>query len=216
MTNQIDHVRFYLDAYKSMKQAAIEAIKNYGKELDIREACKLMYMKQEHYKTEGEIPEDELLDFIQSNMYSCAFCGKHGDMYPVNIMKVRYNEEAKDVEVYLESDECYIADWYYASWVSYDEAAVYMSILDFIKPYEQETKPTIYNNYFGFLINEKIDYRLVFIPELNADVEVTTEEVFKKYGDKIDDFFACYVPSDVFHNMPDKEFEDYVNKEFYC
>lgn len=215
MTNQIDHVRFYLDAYKSMKQAAIEAIKNYGKELDIREACKLMYMKQQHYKTEDEIPEDELLDFIQFNTYSCVFCGKHEDLYPVNIMKVRYNESSKDIEAYLESDEGYIADWYPVSWISYEEAAVYMSILDFLKPHEQETKPTIYDNHFGF-IDEKIDFRLVFIPELNADVEVTTTDVFKKYGDKIDDFFACYVETEIFYNLPDKEFEEYVNKEFYC
>lgn len=215
MTNQIDHVRFYLDAYKSMKQAAIEAIKNYGKELDIREACKLMYMKQQHYKTDDEIPEDELLDFIQFNTYSCVFCGKHEDLYPVNIMKVRYDESSKDIEVYLESDEGYIADWYPVSWISYEEAAVYMSILDFLKPHEQETKPTIYDNHFGF-IDEKIDFRLVFIPELNADVEVTTTDVFKKYGDKIDDFFACYVEPEIFYNLPDKEFEDYVNKEFYC
>ena len=90
-----------------------------------------------------------------------------------------------------------------------------LSILDFLKPHEQETKPTIYDNHFGF-IDEKIDFRLVFIPELNADVEVTTTDVFKKYGDKIDDFFACYVEPEIFYNLPDKEFEEYVNKEFYC
>lgn len=126
------HLEKYYAAYKAMKEAAIEAMKEYGKRLDVRKECKKKLAKQKGYGSEEEITEDELHDFILTNTYSCFFIGKHEEIYLVNIEMVRYNEETKDVDAYLESDDGYVSDWYPVSWISGDVDAVYQTVLDFL------------------------------------------------------------------------------------
>lgn len=140
MEKQINYVKNYLDAYKSLKKAAVEAIKNYGNVIDIKEKCKLILMEQQGYKREDEIPDDELCDFVQYNTYSCALFVGDVTLYSANVVKVRYDGKAKEVEVYLESDEGYVDDWYPVSWVNYGEESVYFTILEFLETSEKSAK----------------------------------------------------------------------------
>ena len=70
----------------------------------------------------------------------------------------------------------------------------------------------------GMMIDgNNILYRNVFIKELNAEVKVTTEEVFEAHieeGSSDDDKFYCYVPAEEFFKLNDVDFEKYVNKNF--
>lgn len=77
-----------------------------------------------------------------------------------------------------------------------------------------EEGPTL----LGMMIDESnILYRNVFIKELNAEVKVTTEEVFEAHKRKAtpdDEKFYCYVPAKEFFKLNDLDFEKYVNKNF--
>ena len=77
-----------------------------------------------------------------------------------------------------------------------------------------EEGPTL----LGMMIDgNNILYRNVFIKELNAEVKVTTEEVFEAHieeGSPDDDKFYCYVPAEEFFKLNDIDFEKYVNKNF--
>ena len=77
-----------------------------------------------------------------------------------------------------------------------------------------EEGPTL----LGMMIDgNNILYRNVFIKELNAEVKVTTEEVFEAHieeGSSDDDKFYCYVPAEEFFKLNDIDFEKYVNKNF--
>lgn len=125
-------VQDYLDAYRKMKVAAIEKMKNYGKELDVYEVSKKRLMERQGYENESEISEDELDDIKWADTYCCAFEGKHGTIYCCIIAKVRYNKETEDVDVYLDSDDFYFPEWFPVSCIGFDTDAVYMTILDFI------------------------------------------------------------------------------------
>lgn len=126
-----NYVQDYLSAYKEMKDAAIEKMKNYGKVLEVYKACEQKLMERKGYKSVKEIDEDEFDDFKWSNTYSCAFEGKHGHIYCCHIVMIRYNENTEDVEVYLESDEGDIAEWFNAAYIGFDNDAIYMTIHDF-------------------------------------------------------------------------------------
>ena len=128
-----DYVENYFDAYREMKEAAIEKMKNYGKTLDVYEVCKQLLMEREGYKSADEIPEDEFEDFKCTNIYSCYFEGKHEQIYCAQIVKVRYNTETLGIEVYLETDDGYISAWYPIYWISGEVDAVWMTIFDFAK-----------------------------------------------------------------------------------
>ena len=77
-----------------------------------------------------------------------------------------------------------------------------------------EEGPTL----LGMMIDgSNILYRNVFIKELNAEVMVTTEEVFEAHieeGSPDDDKFYYYVPAKEFFKLNDLDFEKYVNKNF--
>ena len=77
-----------------------------------------------------------------------------------------------------------------------------------------EEGPTL----LGMMIDgNNILYRNVFIKELDAEVKVTTEEVFEAHieeGSPEDDKFYCYVPAEEFFKLNDIDFEKYVNKNF--
>lgn len=126
-----DFVQDYLGAYRRMKEAAIEKMKNYGKTLEVYEVCKQRVME----RTKDFDPVDDLdavEDEIATTTYSCAFEGKHGYIYCCHIVKIRYNENTEDIEVYLESDEGDIAEWFNAAYIGFDNDAIYMTIHDFI------------------------------------------------------------------------------------
>lgn len=128
-----DYVNNYFAAYKEMKNAAIDAIKNYGKTLEVYEICKQLLMERMGYKNESEILEDEFNVFISENTFSCVMEGKHGTVYIVNIVMVRYNERTETIDVYLESDDGYVAEWFPISWVSFGQDFVYQTILEFVE-----------------------------------------------------------------------------------
>lgn len=129
--NKTDYVEKYLDAYKEMKKAAIEKMKNYGKELDVREVCKKRFIEMSEYDKVDEVNIDELEEFYQNESYCCAFEGKHEIMYCVRIERVRYVPEKDWIEVYVSSDDGYVSEWLPESWIGFDSDAIYMTILDF-------------------------------------------------------------------------------------
>lgn len=128
-----DYVKEYLAAYKTMKDAAIEKMKKYGRILEVAEVCRERFMKEKGYASVKEIFADEFDDYWWNNSYSCIFEGRHEILYCCRIVMVRYNKDTKDVDVYLESDEGDIAEWFPASYVSFDVDAVYMTVHDFIE-----------------------------------------------------------------------------------
>ena len=127
-----DYVKAYLAEYKEMKDSAIKKLKEYGKTLDVDAVCEKRIMEREGYKSVDEIYEEELDDYKWSNTYTCAFEDKHGFIYSCRIAMVRYNENTKDVDVYLESEEGDISEWFDVYRVAYEVGAVYMTIHDFI------------------------------------------------------------------------------------
>ena len=126
-----DYVEKYLNARKEMREAAIEKIKNYGKTLEVYEVCKQRVME----RTEDFNPvddADQIDEEIASTTYCCAFEGRHGMIYACNIVMVRYNEKYDDVDVYLESDEGDIAEWFSIAEITFEHESAYMTVLDFI------------------------------------------------------------------------------------
>ena len=126
--NKNDYVEKYLAAYREMKDAAIEKMKNYGKELDVREICEKRY--HEMFERDGNEIED-IEEFCQNESYCCAFEGKHEMMYCVRIEKVRYVPEKDWIEVYVSSDDGYVSEWLPESWIGFDRDAIWMTILEF-------------------------------------------------------------------------------------
>lgn len=126
-----DYVEKYLNAYREMKAAAIEKMKNYGKELDVRDICEKRYYKMSE-RDNSEIYEEDIEEFYQNESYCCAFEGKHEMMYCVRIERVRYIPEKDWIEVYVSSDDGYVSEWLPESWIGFDSDAIYMTILDFI------------------------------------------------------------------------------------
>ena len=123
-----DYVADYLDAYKAMKAAAIEKMKDYGKTLDVREV-----IRQRIIATYGEENEELLEDSFYEQSYACVFVGKHGDVYQTTVSKVRYNDNKEDLEVFLEEDNGCFSDWFDSFMVEYDRDAIYMTVFDFLK-----------------------------------------------------------------------------------
>ena len=55
---------------------------------------------------------------------------KHEMIYCCRIVMVRYTEE-HGIEVYLETDDGYVAEWFPVDWISGDTDSVWMTIFDF-------------------------------------------------------------------------------------
>lgn len=125
-----DYVEKYLNAYREMKEAAIEKMKNYGKELDVRDICEKRYYKMSE-RDNSEIYEEDIEEFYQNESYCCAFEGKHEMMYCVRIERVRYVPEKDRIEVYVSSDDGYVSEWLPESWIGFDTDSIWMTILDF-------------------------------------------------------------------------------------
>ena len=138
MKTNYDYVQDYLDVYRTMREKAIEVIKNYGKELDVEQILKKRIMKEngldkipEFGTPEWDAISSDYDNLIYSEVYYGGFVTRHDYIYSVQILKVRYKDG--NVEVYLHSDDGYIDDWYDSSEVSFDADSVYMTILTFIK-----------------------------------------------------------------------------------
>lgn len=132
MKTNRDYVGEYFAAYSAMKDAAIKAIKQYGKELDVVAILKKIIVKECGYESEDEISEDELSDWMHNNLYYCCYESKHGDIVNVCITKVRYNKKNDCVVVYLESDDGFINGWYADYVVSRETESIYITILDYL------------------------------------------------------------------------------------
>lgn len=129
-------VQKYRYAYDEMRKQAIEVMKNYGKVLNVYEVLKARILKEQGLDKMPEVGTEEYDAFCEDydeQKYSCVFEGKHEQVYIANIAMVRYNEEIKDVDVYLESDDGYISQWMPMLYIGYEQEAVYMTILDFIE-----------------------------------------------------------------------------------
>lgn len=116
-----EYVDAYVEAYQEMKRKAIEAIKKYGKELDIRQIIK---------DKNPDADDDELYSLIMNECYSVFYADNNGYIADCLIQGVRYNEERKRVEVVLHSSDGDIYEWMPTSYISGDDANVYMTILE--------------------------------------------------------------------------------------
>jgi hypothetical protein len=129
-TNE-DYINDYNEAYRAMKERAIELMKERGGILEVLEVGKKLIMKENGYHDESEIYEDELEDWKCENLYCCTFEGKHEDVYLPNIYMVRYNEKFDDLDAYLE-DEYDLAEWVPASMIGFGRECLYMTVLEYI------------------------------------------------------------------------------------
>lgn len=130
---KIDYVKQYYAAYLAMKEAATEAIKKYGKELDVVKAIKTRLMKENDYKSEDEIYEDELYDALLDKLYYCLYETKHEILVDARITKVRYNKKDDCIEAYLSSEDGFINGWYADYAVSHETESIYITILTYIE-----------------------------------------------------------------------------------
>lgn len=127
-------IKKYIDALKRLGKKADEAIKNYGKELNMVAICK-NELKAEGYDVDDvdDIDNlDVLEEYLWDETYVCRYTDKHGSVYDMRILKARYNNEKDDIEVYLKDVDGYLdEDWFPISYVD-GEDQVYMAILDFL------------------------------------------------------------------------------------
>jgi len=123
-----DFVKEYIDAYKAMRDSAIEKIRNYNGILEVAE------LLRKQYRELSEDPDEEgEQDYINANIYWCFFEGKNGYIYSCKIVMVRWNKEREVVEVYLESNEGDVAEWFYHTYISGDMDMLWETIHEFIK-----------------------------------------------------------------------------------
>ena len=162
---------------------------------------------------------DEALDrrrewFIQEviNHYDMVEIGTlyFGDM-AIDVESIYYDKTEHRLMVHISSKEME-GDIIYTSLQRERQGKLVELVFEEMKCLEEG--PTL----LGMMIDgSNILYRNVFIKELNAEVKVTTEEVFEAHieeGSPDDDKFYCYVPAEEFFKLNDIDFEKYVNKNF--
>lgn len=162
---------------------------------------------------------DEVLDtrwerFIQEviNHYDMVEIGTlyFGDM-AIDVESIYYDKAEHRLMVHISSKEME-GDIIYTSLQREKQGKLVELVFEEMKCLEEG--PTL----LGMMIDgSNILYRNVFIKELNAEVKVTTEEVFEAHieeGSPDEDKFYCYVPAKEFFKLNDIEFEKYVNKKF--
>ena len=115
-----EYVDAYVEAYQAMRKKAIEVIKKYGKELDLRQIIK---------DKNPDADDDELEAVMMNECHSVFFSDRQGDIHDCMIQGVRYNEERERVEVFLHSFDGDIDEWMPSSYINGDEDYVYMTIL---------------------------------------------------------------------------------------
>lgn len=129
---KVNYLEKYMDAYKEMREAAIEKIKNYGKELDVYEEINKLIVKEQGYKSVDEITDDDRDDYYWEHFFYCVFEGKHNFLYSCRIAKVRYNEKENDVDVFLEDDDYTLCEWFHHWDICYEKDAIYLTVLKYI------------------------------------------------------------------------------------
>ena len=162
---------------------------------------------------------DEVLDtrrerFIQEviNHYDMVEIGTlyFGDM-AIDVESIYYDKAEHRLMVHISSKEME-GDIIYTSLQREKQGKLVELVFEEMKCLEEG--PTL----LGMMIDgSNILYRNVFIKELNAEVKVTTEEVFEAHieeGSPDEDKFYCYVPAEEFFKLNDIDFEKYVNKNF--
>lgn len=162
---------------------------------------------------------DEALDrrrewFIQEviNHYDMVEIGTlYFDDIAIDVESIYYDKTEHRLMVHISSKEME-GDIIYASLQREKQGKLVELVFEEMKCLEEG--PTL----LGMMIDgSKILYRNVFINELNAEVKVTTEEVFEAHieeGVLDDDHFYCYVPAEEFFKLNDLDFEKYVNKNY--
>ena len=162
---------------------------------------------------------DEALDrrrewFIQEviNHYDMVEIGTlyFGDM-AIDVESIYYDKTEHRLMIHISCKEME-GDIIYTSLQREKQGKLVELVFEEMKCLEEG--PTL----LGMMIDgSNILYRNVFIEELNAEVKVTTEEVFEAHieeGSPNDEHFYCYVPAEEFFNLNDLDFEKYVNKNF--
>ena len=162
---------------------------------------------------------DEALDrrrewFIQEviNHYDMVEIGTlyFGDM-AIDVESIYYDKTEHRLMIHISCKEME-GDIIYTSLQKEKQGKLVELVFEEMKCLEEG--PTL----LGMMIDgNNILYRNVFIKELNAEVKVTTEEVFEAHieeGSSDDDKFYCYVPAEEFFKLNDIDFEKYVNKNF--
>ena len=133
-----------------------------------------------------------------------------GDM-AIDVESIYYDKTEHRLMVHISSKEME-GDITYTSLEREKQGKLVELVFEEMKCLEEG--PTL----LGMMIDgNNILYRNVFIKELNAEVKVTTEEVFEAHieeGSPDDDKFYCYVPAEEFFKLNDIDFEKYVNKNF--
>lgn len=139
MKRENKFIQNYLDAYKAMRDRAIEIIKNYGKTLEIEQILKDRLMKEKGWKKWPKSWSDEYYSVMEeieewkyNEMYWCSFEGKFDQVYCGYITKVRWNDEREEIEVYLDSDDESVSEWLPDSYIGYEKESIYQTILEFL------------------------------------------------------------------------------------
>ena len=129
----------------------------------------------------------------------------------VDVESVYYDKKENQLMIYISGEEMEGNILYHSL---QEEKQKEIARLVFEEMKHIEEGPTL----LGMMVaGNNILYRNVRIKELDAEIRVTTEEVYSAYikeGSTEDDLFYCYVPEDKFSTLNDQEFEDYVNTNF--
>lgn len=132
----MDYNSNYLSAYNELKASAIRKMKAYGKDLDVYNILRHRVLDSDDFRGKTDIDETEVNDALHEMMAECSraciFTGNHGWIHEVTVMCVRYSEQTEDLEVYLETDEGDVSDWFDIGYVTYEREAVYLTVHDFI------------------------------------------------------------------------------------
>ena len=126
MKKDMELVEALDNAYKAMRKRAIEVIKE-RKEIDVVE----ILMDECKKENGGEEPDEmDFEDLLSYSTYSCFLEGRHGDIFPVSILRVRYNrlhgcdDDFDNIDVYLKSGDGYVNDWYSIGYIVGEEGCV--------------------------------------------------------------------------------------------
>lgn len=130
---------------------------------------------------------------------------------PIEVDSIYYDQEERKLKLHV-SCPMMEGDVTFSSLQPTTQADV--TRLAFNEMKHIENGPTLYGMMVG---SHNIMYRNVLVHGIESFVKVTTEEFFSSFikeGSPDDDKFYCYVPTEEFYSLDDKEFEVFVNKYF--
>lgn len=137
-TNKL-FVENYLDAYKAMRERAVEVIKKQGKTLEVYEVLKSRTMIEKGWKEwpaygtdEYDSIEEIAEEWKYDQMFWCTFEGKHGHVFCGYISMVRWNAKNEGIEVYFDTNDGCVSEWLPEYLICNGREAIYETILEFI------------------------------------------------------------------------------------